>query len=421
MSLYNLFRNFLLIMYMCFYRRVYYLNSENIPKKDPLIFISNHSNGFMDPILIAAMQRRPVYFWTRASELSGNIKGKLMRKLHALPIYRAAEGKENMHRNEATFQETRNLLYGGRNGAFIAPEGNCKLEKRLRPFKTGCARLAFKMMEEKDWGIDVKVLPSGVNYTYHDRFRSEVYVKLGVPISVQDYKDLYQKDSVAAVQKLTEDMWGALKKEMIHVEPEDAALTEKVLVLVRNSYTRGILPLYSNKDFLFQAERKVAAHISNLDENGKAALKQEVDAYYAALDENRASDYAVANKNKRSIFGVLLGFPFWIIGTLAGKVPHIVSRNLRNKFVPYREFSTSFAFTAAFFIWILWSLLFVIVGAFFIGWWALLLPIEMIFFQTIAYHYEDYFKEWKALTDYKKIKNKKVLEEQRAAIECLHL
>ena len=96
--LYNTFRFLLWVMYVCFFRRVYLLNFKAIPKKTPIIIASNHSNGFMDPILIAAMQWRPVWFWTGASELGRGIKYKMMTALHGIPIYRKSEG--NMHKNK---------------------------------------------------------------------------------------------------------------------------------------------------------------------------------------------------------------------------------------------------------------------------------------------------------------------------------
>lgn len=419
MILYNLFRVFLWLMYICFFRRVYYLNPEHIPQNEPLIFISNHSNGMLDPILIAAMQRRPVYFWARATEFPKNIKGWLMYKLHGLPIYRVDEGTENMHKNERTFKTTRELLYGGWNSAFVAPEGYCVVQKKLLPFKKGCARLAFKMMEEKDWSLDVKILPTGVNYTYHDKFRSEVYIKLGKPLSVQRYKAMYQEDKEEAVTQLTQDMRVALREQMIYVEEGNELLTEKLFVLTRNNFTRKIFPMYSGNPDLCLAEQAVANHVTALDEAKKTALEADVDAYQVLLDRNGIKDYAVAAKNKRSIFWVLIGFPFWLFGTISGRIPHILARNLRNKVVPFIEFTASFAFITALVMWILWGFLAIGISAFFMGCWSLLLPFIMVFLQTYAYHYEDYYKEWKALAKYKKIKDKRMFEQKRAAIDCL--
>ncbi len=419
--LYRIFRYFLWILYAAFYRRVYYINAKAIPKKKPLMFTSNHSNGLMDPIFIASFQWRPVWFWTMATELGDNIKGRMMRRLHGLPIYRKQEGKENMYKNEETFKISRELMYKG-DTVYLAPEGRCVCHKRLLPFKTGCARLAFKMMEEKNWEIDVKIMPVGVNYTYHELFRSEVYVKFGELVSVQDYKQLYLEDNFKAATQLTEDLSKAIRAEMIYIEKEeDEALVEHLLIMGRNSFSRGIFPLYSTKDIVFRLEQNIANYVNELDESQKGQLKKQVADYQVSLAASKVDDYAVAGKNKRSFFWVLFGLPIWGLGTVSGKIPHIVARNLRNKFVPFVEFATSFAITASFLVWILWSILVVAVGAFFLGWLALLLPIIMVFSQIYAYHYEDYYKEWKKIVAYKGTKNKIVLEQKNKAILDLFL
>ena len=72
-------------------------------------------------------------------------------------------------------------------------------------------------------------------------------------------------------------------------------------------------------------------------------------------------------------------------------------------------------------VWITWGLLIVFVGAFVVGWWALIIPFAMAFSQTFAYHYEDYFKEWIVLYKYRTVQNKTQLEKQRQSIECLNI
>ena len=370
----------------------------------------------MDPILIAAMQARPVYFWARAGEFPNNFKGWLLLKLHGMPIYRQQEGKGQMHKNEITFKKTRDLLHKGGNAVFIAPEGRCKIQKRLHPFKTGGARLAFQMMEENNWSVDVKIQPSGVNYTYHDVFRSEVYIHLGATISVLSYQSLYQQDKSKAIQQLTEDMSVALRKQMIYVEAEDELLVEQLLPLIRSDYKRGALPVYSQNDALFKREQNLANWVHQLSSEAKDSLKQQLAAYYQVLKHNKVHDFAVAQKNKRSFVWLLIGFPVWLLGSIAGYLPHTVAQKLKNKFVPYREFSVSFAFTAAFFMWILWSLLWIIPLLFVIGFWAFLVPILMAFLQMYAYHYQDYWNEWNNSRMFNQLVNKKDLVDMRTAI-----
>lgn len=412
---YRLLRYPLWLLYICFFRRIYFIGADKIPKKNPVIFTSNHSNGFLEPLIIAVLQWRHIWFWVGASEIGGGFKGWLMQAGHSLPIYRQKEGKENMHKNEVTFQTSREVLYNG-NTLYLAPEGRCIIHKELLPFKTGCARLAFKMMEEKNWQLDLKIIASGINYTYHDRFRSEVYVKFGKVLSVLDYKELYLQDNFAAVTKMTEDLREAIQAEMIYVRAEDEALTEQLLPMGRNNVVRGTFPIYGSDSRAFDTEQKIANYVGQLAPAAKEELTVEVAAYQQQLQQNNTTDYAVANKNKRSLFGILLGFPIWLVGLISGIVPHILSSKLTAKVVPYPEFKASFGITIALAIWFLYGLIVVGVGSIWLSWWALFVPFGMVATQFFAYHYQDYYQEYQALAKHQKVTNKTVLAQQRAAI-----
>jgi 1-acyl-sn-glycerol-3-phosphate acyltransferase len=388
-------RFFLFIMYVCFYRRVYYINGKNIPKKGTaVIFVSNHSNGLMDPILVSATQPRPVYFWVAAGEIPGNIVGKIMSVLHSIPIYRAKEGRDNMHKNQETFRITKDYLYTGWSSMWIAPEGRCNVQKRLEPIKKGTARLAFDMMEEKNWTLDLQILPTGVNYTDHLKFRSEVYIQLGMPLKVIHYQQQYLENKEIAIAQLTQDLELGIREQMVYIEEQDVELTERLLPLLRNNHRRALWPLYSPDPHLCRGEQQLARLVAGLDEVERATLETQLREYEAALMQTRSSDFAVAQKNKRSLLLVLLGFPFWLLGTLSGWIPHQVARKIRNKVVPFPAFSTSFAFVIAFFVWIVWLLIIMSIGAFFVGWGVLLWPAIMILLQTFGYHYADYTREW---------------------------
>ncbi|MDC0230726.1 1-acyl-sn-glycerol-3-phosphate acyltransferase [Aureispira] len=394
---------------------------NRIPKKEPLIFISNHSNGFIDPVLIAALQMRPVYFWVRAIEFSGGFKSWFLYKLHGIPIYRLQDGRDKMHKNRDSLKITRELLYKNRNTVFVAPEGVCVIQKKLNRFKLGCAQMAFKMMEETNWGIDLKIQPIGVNYTYHEKFRSDVYVCNADPISVLDYKEIYFDSPANAVEKLTSDMFSVLREQMVYIEKGNEDLVEKLLVLARNNFRRSVFPLYSKTDSLFKAEKQIADYVNSLDKSLKNKLQLQIEDYYDSLSEEYAIDFAVAKKNNRHLIFLVTGFPVWALGVFFGYGPHLLARNLRNRFVPFPEFSTSFAFFAGLLVWSAWGVIIALMGALIIGWWAMLLPFILVFLQTFAYHYEDYFREWKILKAYKKVPNKNQIEKQRKAIKCLQI
>lgn len=392
---YRAFQFFFWILNTAFYRRVYYLGKEHIPPRGTAaILASNHSNGLMDPVLMSDYQPRPVYFWVAASEIPGNIVGTAMRTLHSIPIYRAKEG--NMHRNKETFEITKKHLHTGWDAMFIAPEGRCKVQKHLLPLKKGCVRLAFEVLEENQWKKPVTIVPTGLNYTDHTRFRSTVYVAFGTPIVVNDYQAAYQENKENAIIAVTMALRAGIQDQMIYVEPEDEALTERLLPLLRNSWQRGALPFLSKDPQYFRSEQALAQQVGRATADEKAAWEAAVQRYEAALAVHGVTDTGVADANRRSILWIVLGAPIGILGMLAGRIPHTIARRLRNKFVPFPEFSVSFAMVMGFVIWLLWSLLVTGIGAIWLGWWTLLLPVVLVGAQLYAYHYQDYYHEWQA-------------------------
>lgn len=415
--LYDSFRLWFWILNMAFYRRVYYLGGTYIPPKGTAtIYAANHTNGFMDPVLISDYQRRPVYFWVAASEIPNNIQGKIMHWLHSIPIYRAKEG--NMHRNKETFRRTKEHLSTGWDAMFIAPEGRCVVQKQLLPLKKGCVRLSFELLQEKDWALPVAIIPTGLNYTYHTQFRSEVHIKFGTPILINNYKDAYLEHPEATIAQVTDDLREAMIQQMIYVEPEDVKLTEDLLPLLRNTFGRGAWPILSWEERYFRGEQQLAQQVGALSPTEKTAIEEAVTAYQRALDAQGASDFAVAGTNRRSLAWVLLGAPIGILGTIVGRIPHELSRRLRDKIVPFPEFSVSFGMTAAFFVWIFWSILIMSISIFFIGVWSLLLPPLMVATQIYAYHYIDYYREWKTLRQYQKLPRaaQELLQAQRTQL-----
>lgn len=416
---YRLFQFFFWILNAAFYRRVYYLGKDNIPPRGTAtILASNHSNGFMDPVLMSDYQPRPVYFWVAASEIPGNIVGTAMRVLHSIPIYRAKEG--NMERNKETFRITKQHLHTGWKAMFIAPEGRCVVQKRLLPLKKGCVRLAFELLEENNWGQPVAIVPTGLNYTYHTGFRSDVYVVFGMPIMINDYQAAYLDDKEVAIATVTKALHEGIQNQMVYLEPEDEALSERLLPLLRNGFQRKAWPILSKDEQYFRAEQALAQRVGCSTADEKAACEAALDQYKQVLATHEVADVGVVGA-KRSLIWVLLGMPFWLLGTLAGCVPHEIARRLRNKLVPFPEFSTSFAMTMGLAMWLVWSILLVSITTFWLGWWALLLPVVLVGLQIYAYHYQDYYHEWRAQSAFQHLSPtiQQTLQNQRQQIPLL--
>ena len=128
--------------------------AERIPTGAPLVFVLNHPNGLLDPLLLRISLGIPARFLAK-STLFGNPLGRLaMDAFDTIPIYRAHEAKDakknetkdgkpgDPSRNEESFARCRAVLASA--GALaLFPEGTSHSDSQLRPLKTGAARIAL--------------------------------------------------------------------------------------------------------------------------------------------------------------------------------------------------------------------------------------------------------------------------------------
>ncbi|KAL0086797.1 hypothetical protein F4703DRAFT_1848688 [Phycomyces blakesleeanus] len=87
----------------------------------------------------------------------------------------------------------------------IFPEGGSHDRSEMLPIKAGFAIMALGAMAEKE-GLDVKIVPVGLNYFHPHRFRSRAVVSYGAPITidpelVQKYKQggLAKREAIATL------------------------------------------------------------------------------------------------------------------------------------------------------------------------------------------------------------------------------
>ena len=192
-------------------------NKENIPKKDPVIFVANHQNGLVDAIMIPTMPMQEVYFITRADVFKNPIVGRFLRSINMIPIYRLRDGRDKMAKNTEILEYCADLLVEGKKIQMF-PEGNHNEQRRVRSFKKGFADIAFLALAKQP-DLPIKIVPVGINYDTKNDFAASVALYYGQPIDARDYyrpEDL--KDSSA---KLTLAAREAVKKLTTHIESKD--------------------------------------------------------------------------------------------------------------------------------------------------------------------------------------------------------
>jgi 1-acyl-sn-glycerol-3-phosphate acyltransferase len=181
----------------------------------PLLLAANHPNSFLDAIILCTLFDRPVYSLARGDSFKNKLIAKLLYALKILPVYRVSEGVENLEENYKTFDACKQIFK--QNGiVLIFSEGRCINEWHLRPLKKGTARLAISSWED---GIDLKVLPVGINYSSFKKFGKNVKLFFGELITKNT--NGFNNSQGKSIKAFNENLEGQLKPFVFEIASDD--------------------------------------------------------------------------------------------------------------------------------------------------------------------------------------------------------
>jgi 1-acyl-sn-glycerol-3-phosphate acyltransferase len=199
---------------------------ERIPNGRPVVFVLNHPNGLLDPVVLRVATGRPTRFLAK-STLFGNPFGRLaMDAFGSIPVYRSSEAGAragDASRNDETFARCRAALGRGEPLALF-PEGVSHSDPQMRPLKTGAARIALSAERETaDQGgrLDAVIAPVGLFYERKARFRSRVLLVVGEPLETAPLLPRYREDERGAVDALTDELAARLDAVVVQAETRE--------------------------------------------------------------------------------------------------------------------------------------------------------------------------------------------------------
>jgi len=201
---------------------------ENLPPPGGAIYVANHPNGLLDPMILRVTLRRAARFLAK-STLWGNPFGRLaMEAFACLPVFRLRDAAETgpidtVSRNEQTFARCRAALAAGDDLA-LYPEGTSHAEPQLKPLKTGAARIALGAAAEAAETPERRqpvLIPVGSRYQDPARFRSSLHLVVGPPIDLAAYVPRYTADARAAIDALTDEIRARLDQLVLQAETRE--------------------------------------------------------------------------------------------------------------------------------------------------------------------------------------------------------
>lgn len=297
---------------LVFFRKRTVLGRQNLKFDGPAILVVNHPSTLMDVLNTCVYIRQEPFFLANYSLFKHPVSNWILQRLFSIPVKRREDVGEGEDRNnDVAFEQS--FLHLERNGVlFIAAEGVSWMERWVRPFKTGTARIAFGAENRNNWQLGVKIIPVGLSYSAPDLFRSEVIVHFGAPISPADWAMSEHTNHEQAVRDFTLILEKNVRSLVLDTRDDEG----QIFILQLEKILQPNFPASTQEEY-FSFRKKIITQ--NIDDN---ALRTETAAYCAALQAAHVTDQGVFEyaRNKPLAYalweGLLLitGLPFFIVG-----------------------------------------------------------------------------------------------------------
>ena len=168
MSFYNFARN-VCSVFLKIYFKLHVKGADNVPPSgEGIILVSNHQSN-LDPVILGlGVKNRKLFFMAKQELFKVPILSPIIKKLGAFPVNRGSKDLDAIKKAEE-------IVNSGRILAMFPEGGRSKTGKLLRP-KVGATKIAISTGKN--------LLPCSICYS-SKRFRSNVYVEYGKPVSVE--------------------------------------------------------------------------------------------------------------------------------------------------------------------------------------------------------------------------------------------
>ncbi|MCU7552410.1 1-acyl-sn-glycerol-3-phosphate acyltransferase [Chitinophagaceae bacterium LB-8] len=222
---------------MVYCRKVVINKPECLSLKGPVLFAANHPNSFLDGIIMTTLMEEQLYSLARGDAFARKTVGNILRRMFLLPVYRTNEGKENLSQNYTTFEACQQVF--ATNGiVLIFSEGGSANEWHLRPLRKGTARLTTSTWEK---GINLIIIPLGINYNAFRLFGKNVHINFGEPLNKQLIieQETYGKQLLA----FNEQLESQLRQLVYEVEPGNKAKLKSLFYVPLPMFKKIILAI----------------------------------------------------------------------------------------------------------------------------------------------------------------------------------
>ena len=173
-----------------FFGRIEVIGEGRVPRGRPLLYVANHNNGLVDPLLVMAFLPGRPRFLAKDTLWKNPVLRPFLALGRVIPVYRPQDAapkpageqaqRTTASANEESFRRCRGVLAAG-GAVALFPEGKSHSEPALAELKTGAARILLGLPAATR--PSVAVVPVGLLYDAPGMFRSRVLMVVGEPLA----------------------------------------------------------------------------------------------------------------------------------------------------------------------------------------------------------------------------------------------
>lgn len=351
---YWLLKQYIIFAHWLVHRQIVVTGRDNLPRNKPVIFTPNHQNALSDPLAVLCnVPFQPVWL-ARADIFRSKVARPILKFLKIMPVYRMRDGKENLVRNDETFNHSVRVLKHNKALALF-PEAAHSGKRQMLPHKKAVPRIVFLAQEMSGFTLDVQIVPVGIYYSHYWNFGRRLLLNIGKPLPVKNYDEIYRKNPQLATIALRNDLYQALLPLVLQIESKTNYDGFEAL---RTIYSKKYLKKQGMKKNLpdqFKSDQQLMRQLDELeaaepDTTGQIAWQAVT--YLARLRKLGLRDWLIdpAEENPRKLLTnlatLLLSAPLFLYGLVFNAPLFLLLDRLVRKKIKDPAFWSSFTFVA---------------------------------------------------------------------------
>lgn len=347
---YAILKKYVQIFDWVIHKKVVVTGRENLIKNKPLIIAPNHQNALSDPMAILLHTRLQPVWLARADIFKNNTVSAILRFLKIMPVYRMRDGKENLLKNDDTFDKSIQVL---ENKGVLAlfPEAAHTGKRQMIVHKKAIPRIVFMATEKAGKSLDIQIVPTGIYYSSYWKFDRKLVVNFGKPIAVNDYFDEFSTNEINAIQQLRQKIYDEIRPLTIDIQSKNYYNDFEI---IREMYGNQFLKRQKLRNTVynrFKSDQLLMNKLDALEEKYSEETEKIVLAvrqFYSKLDDYQIKSWLVEQQHN-NLFKIafnnivlLLTLPIFALGFVFNAIPFIAIDKIVRKKVKDHAFWASF-------------------------------------------------------------------------------